>query len=176
MDLAVAPGPYRFSKSLTVPNANVSACQVNPSIRWGNAVERQISAVAKAASSHRDEWLRPPHASGIMPVHHRLEGPTLRTSNSLRRTWCRRQCRCIVALFEDQDPDYRGAVLPPAITARVVVEQASNFGWVRYIGRIGAMTTMRTFDASAPLKELRTKFGFAPDHVVAARAQLQRRP
>ncbi len=38
------------------------------------------------------------------------------------------------------------------------------------------MTTMRIFGASAPLKELQTKFGFAPDHIVAARAQLQRRP
>ena len=79
-------------------------------------------------------------------------------------------------LFEEQDAAYRDAVLPPAITARVVVEQASNFGWERYVGRTGAMIAMRTFGASAPLKELQTKFGFAPDHIVAAaRAQLQAR-
>jgi transketolase len=79
-------------------------------------------------------------------------------------------------LFEDQDQTYRDSVLPPAITARVVVEQASNFGWERYVGRTGAMITMRTFGASAPLKELMTKFGFAPDNIVAAaRAQLQGR-
>ncbi len=76
-------------------------------------------------------------------------------------------------LFEEQDVAYRDAVLPPAVTARVVVEQASNFGWERYVGRTGAMITMRTFGASAPLKELQTKFGFAPDNIVAAaRAQL----
>ncbi len=76
-------------------------------------------------------------------------------------------------LFEDQDSAYRDSVLPPAITARVVVEQASSFGWERYVGRTGAMITMRTFGASAPLKELQTKFGFAPDNIVAAaRAQL----
>ena len=79
-------------------------------------------------------------------------------------------------LFEEQDAAYRDAVLPPAITARVVVEQASNFGWERYVGRTGAMITMRTFGASAPLKELQTKFGFAPDNIVAAaKAQLARR-
>ena len=76
-------------------------------------------------------------------------------------------------LFEEQDAAYRDSVLPPAVTARVVVEQASNFGWERYVGRTGAMITMRTFGASAPLKELMTKFGFAPDNIVAAaRTQL----
>jgi transketolase len=78
-------------------------------------------------------------------------------------------------LFEDQPADYRDAVLPPGVTARVVVEQASNFGWERYVGRTGHMITMRTFGASAPLKELQSKFGFAPDKIVAAaRAQLGR--
>jgi transketolase len=78
-------------------------------------------------------------------------------------------------LFEEQDAAYRDAVLPPNVTARVVVEQASNFGWERYVGRTGAMITMRTFGASAPLKELQTKFGFAPDNIVnAAKAQIAR--
>ena len=78
-------------------------------------------------------------------------------------------------LFEAQDEAYRDGVLPPAVTARVAVEQASGFGWERYVGRTGAMITMHTFGASAPLKELQTKFGFAPDKIVAAaRAQLAR--
>jgi hypothetical protein len=64
-------------------------------------------------------------------------------------------------LFEDQPPEYRDLVLSPEATARVVVEQASNFGWERYVGRTGHMITMRTFGASAPLKELQSKFGFA---------------
>ncbi|HSD91297.1 MAG TPA: transketolase [Kofleriaceae bacterium] len=79
-------------------------------------------------------------------------------------------------LFEEQDAAYRDAVLPPAVKARVVVEQASSFGWERYVGREGAMITMRTFGASAPLKELQKKFGFAPDNIVeAARAQIAAR-
>jgi transketolase len=76
-------------------------------------------------------------------------------------------------LFEDQDAAYRDSVLPPAVTARVAVEQASTFGWERYVGRSGKIIAMQTFGASAPLKELQTKFGFAPDAIVAAaKAQL----
>jgi transketolase len=59
------------------------------------------------------------------------------------------------------------------VTARVAVEQGAAFGWERYVGRQGAIIAMKTFGASAPLKELQNKFGFAPDKIVAAaRAQL----
>jgi transketolase len=68
-------------------------------------------------------------------------------------------------LFELQDQEYRDSVLPPTVTARVSVEQGSTLGWHRYASRnIG----MKTFGASAPLKELQKKFGFTPDAVVAA--------
>jgi transketolase len=73
-------------------------------------------------------------------------------------------------------PDYREVVLPAAVTARVSVEQASTFGWERYVGASGQALGMKTFGASAPLKELQKKFGFTVDHVVAAaREQLARR-
>jgi transketolase len=71
-------------------------------------------------------------------------------------------------LFEHQSQDYRDSVLPPAVTARVSVEQASTFGWHRYVGTTGEAIGMRTFGASAPLKELQKKFGFTVDAVVAA--------
>jgi transketolase len=71
-------------------------------------------------------------------------------------------------LFDDQPPAYRDHVLPPAVTARVVVEQAATFGWERYVGTAGHIIGMRTFGASAPLKELQRKFGFTPEHIVAA--------
>jgi transketolase len=78
------------------------------------------------------------------------------------------------ALFERQTCDYRDAVLPPSVAARVAIEQASTFGWERYVGLTGTVVGMRTFGASAPLKELQTKFGFTPDAVVAeAKAQLR---
>jgi transketolase len=78
-------------------------------------------------------------------------------------------------LFEHQDQAYRDRVLPPAVTARVSVEQASTFGWHRYVGTTGEAIGMRTFGASAPLKELQKKFGFTAEAVVAAaRRQLSR--
>jgi transketolase len=65
-------------------------------------------------------------------------------------------------------PGYREQVLPESVTARVSVEQASTLGWARYVGRHGRSLGMETFGASAPLKELQKKFGFTPEHVVAA--------
>src|SRR5438105_3532022 len=71
-------------------------------------------------------------------------------------------------LFDHQSQDYRDSVLPPSVTARVSVEQASTFGWHRFVGTTGEAIGMKTFGASAPLKELQKKFGFTVDAVVAA--------
>jgi transketolase len=74
-----------------------------------------------------------------------------------------------------EHPEYREQVLPAAARARVSVEQATTFGWARYVGMDGATIGMHTFGASAPLKELQKKFGFTPDAVVAAaREQLNK--
>jgi transketolase len=70
-------------------------------------------------------------------------------------------------IFESQPKAYRDSVLPASITARVAIEQASTFGWERYVGSRGKVIGMETFGASAPLKELQKHFGFEPDHVVA---------
>ncbi|MBV1697968.1 MAG: transketolase [Hyphomicrobiales bacterium] len=70
-------------------------------------------------------------------------------------------------IFEDQPQSYRDQVLPPAVTTRVAVEQGSVLGWDRYVGVAGRIIGMKTFGASAPLKELQRKFGFEPDRVVA---------
>jgi transketolase len=78
-------------------------------------------------------------------------------------------------LFDHQTQEYRDSVLPPHVKARVAVEQASSFGWERYVGPDGQLTCMKTFGASAPLKELQRKFGFEPDHVVAAAKALLRK-
>ena len=75
-------------------------------------------------------------------------------------------------IFEHQTQEYQDEVLPPHVTARVAVEQASTFGWERYIGRSGRMIGMKTFGASAPLKELQKKFGFEPDQVATAAKEL----
>ncbi|NWA69853.1 transketolase [Pseudomonas reactans] len=69
-------------------------------------------------------------------------------------------------LFEDQDQAYRDSVLPPAVKARVVVEQAGPLGWGRYVGQAGAKVVMNSFGASAPLAKLQEKFGFTVENVV----------
>jgi len=75
-------------------------------------------------------------------------------------------------IFDHQTQEYRDSVLPPAVKARVAVEQASTFGWERYVGSSGRVIGMTTFGASAPLKALQKKFGFEPDRVVTAARQL----
>ena len=75
-------------------------------------------------------------------------------------------------LFEEQDEAYRDSVLPPNLDARIAVEFASSFGWERYTGRRGKIIAMKTFGASAPLKELQTKFGFHPDQIVSTAKSL----
>ena len=78
-------------------------------------------------------------------------------------------------LFEMQDRTYRESVLPPEVQARVAVEQACGLGWERYAGAGGAILAMRSFGASAPMKELQRKFGFTPDRIAeAAREQAQK--
>jgi transketolase len=69
-------------------------------------------------------------------------------------------------IFEHQTEAYQDSVLPPDVKARVAVEQASTFGWERYVGRrSGRIIGMKTFGASAPLKELLRKFRFEPEAI-----------
>jgi transketolase len=75
-------------------------------------------------------------------------------------------------IFEHQTQDYQDSVLPPDVTARVAVEQASTLGWERYVGRSGRVIGMKTFGSSAPLKELQRKFGFEPERVTEIAKEL----
>jgi transketolase len=71
-------------------------------------------------------------------------------------------------LFERQPRNYREAVLPPSVRARVAVEQACALGWDRYVGFAGTTVTMDRFGASAPQAELRERYGFTVANVVKA--------
>jgi transketolase len=75
-------------------------------------------------------------------------------------------------IFEHQPQSYRDDVLPPMVKARIAVEQGSVLGWDRYVGAAGRVIGMKTFGASAPLKELQRKFGFEPERVVATAMEL----
>ena len=75
-------------------------------------------------------------------------------------------------IFEHQTQAYRDSVLSPGIKARIAVEQASTFGWERYVGSEGRVIGMKTFGASAPLKELQKAFGFESERLVAVAKEL----
>ena len=75
-------------------------------------------------------------------------------------------------IFEHQTQQYRDTVLPPNVVARIAIEQASTFGWERYVGAKGRVIGMTTFGASAPLKELQRKFGFEPARVTTIAKEL----
>jgi transketolase len=80
-------------------------------------------------------------------------------------------------LFDEQPQEYRDAVLPPAVRARVSVEQAATFGWSMFVGDTGHSIGMKSFGASAPLKQLVKKFGFTVEAVTeAARDQIRQAP
>ncbi|HEV7703838.1 MAG TPA: transketolase [Gemmatimonadaceae bacterium] len=69
-------------------------------------------------------------------------------------------------LFEAQTKEYRDAVLPPGVRARVSVEAASPFGWERYVGLSGAIIGVDRYGASAPGPELMRHYGFTVENVV----------
>ena len=78
-------------------------------------------------------------------------------------------------LFEAQPTEYRDAVLPPAVHARVSVEAGSPFGWERYVGPAGAIIGVDRFGASASGPVVMAEYGFTVEHVVAtAKAVLAR--
>ena len=79
-------------------------------------------------------------------------------------------------LFEQQSQTYRESVIPPAVTARVSVEQATTFGWSQYVGLKGSSIGMHTYGASAPIQDVLKHFGFTVERVVAAvKQQLEMR-
>jgi len=99
----------------------------------------------------------------VVEAHERL------TSDGIR---CRVVSMPSWDIFEHQPQSYRDEVLPPRVTARIAVEQGSMLGWDRYVGAAGRIIGMKTFGASAPLKELQRKFGFEPDRVVTTAMEL----
>ena len=68
-------------------------------------------------------------------------------------------------IFDEQDEDYRNAVLPPQITARIAIEAASPFGWERYTGLNGRIIGINRFGISAPAPQLFTRFGFTAENI-----------
>jgi len=75
-------------------------------------------------------------------------------------------------LFEAQPKDYREAVLPPSVSARLAVEAGISQGWHKYVGDRGAVLSLDHFGASAPGKVVFEKFGFTVENAITRAKKL----
>jgi transketolase len=101
-----------------------------------------------------------------LDAHRQLTGEGIRSRVVSMPSW---------ELFESQSAEYREAVLPAVVHARISVEAGSPFGWERYVGPGGAIIGVDRFGASAPGPDVMARYGFTVEHVVAtAKATLAR--
>lgn len=70
--------------------------------------------------------------------------------------------------FDAQDEEYRRAVLPPAVRARVSVEAGIAQGWREIVGDAGRTVSLEHFGASADYQTLFREFGLTAESVAAA--------
>ncbi|MBU2725897.1 transketolase, partial [Acidithiobacillus ferridurans] len=70
-------------------------------------------------------------------------------------------------LFDAQPLEYRNAVLPPVVGARLAVEAGVSQGWHRYVGSHGDVLAVDRFGASAPGELVMREYGFTVDKVCA---------
>ena len=75
-------------------------------------------------------------------------------------------------VFAAQDEEYREAVLPPSVAARVSIEAATTFGWERWIGERGIAIGVDRFGASAPGEVLMREYGITAKAAAQAAARL----
>ncbi len=74
--------------------------------------------------------------------------------------------------FEDQEPDYRSAVLPDNGAVRVAVEAGATYGWWKYVGSRGAVIGIDHFGASADGVLLMKEFGITAEAVARSVREL----
>ena len=74
--------------------------------------------------------------------------------------------------FDAQDAQYREAVLPAAVSARVAVEAAHVDPWYKYVGLNGKVVGMTTFGESAKGEDLMKHFGFTVENIVKTAQEL----
>ncbi|MCB9420253.1 MAG: transketolase [Ardenticatenaceae bacterium] len=75
-------------------------------------------------------------------------------------------------LFSAQPDEYKEAVLPAAVTARVSIEAGVTLGWERYVGSAGTAIGIDHFGASAPYEVLYEQFGLTATAVAEAALSL----
>ena len=68
--------------------------------------------------------------------------------------------------FDKQPREYREAVLPPSVRARLSIEAGATLGWQKYVGDAGGSIGVDRFGASAPGEVVMREYGFTVEHVV----------
>ena len=162
-----------------VPNLAIPA----GGVRRGAYVLAEAGADGGLAQGAAGAWTDPAQAPGVTPdviligtgsevqlclgARDQLEAEGIRTRVVSMPSF---------ELFEDQDEEYRDAVLPPSVRARVAVEAGATLGWERWVGAEGQVIGIDRFGASAPGDVVMREFGFTVENVVsAARNALTRR-
>ena len=76
--------------------------------------------------------------------------------------------------FEEQDDDYKEAILPASVKARVSVEAGLATPWYKYLGSYGKPVSIEQFGLQGSGDENMRDLGITADHVVeAAQASLE---
>ena len=70
-----------------------------------------------------------------------------------------------VEVFKSQSKDYREKLIPKN-AKRILLEAATSFGWASVVGADALMITVDTFGTSAPLSDIKKKFGFTKEQVL----------
>ncbi len=69
-------------------------------------------------------------------------------------------------IFDNQDDDYKEAVLPSEIDKRISIEAGSTSSWYKYLGVNGKALGINCFGESAPGGTLLEYFGFTSQNVI----------
>jgi len=80
-----------------------------------------------------------------------------------------------IELFEDQTAEYRAAVLPPSLSARLAIEPGSPLSWWKWVGDSGEVLGIDHFGASAPGTRVLEEFGFTVENIAARAKALHER-
>ncbi|MBC3206882.1 transketolase [Pseudomonas sp. SWRI111] len=74
--------------------------------------------------------------------------------------------------FDAQDAEYKQAVLPLQVSARIAIEAAHADFWFKYVGLEGRVIGMTTYGESAPASALFEEFGFTLENILGQAEEL----
>ena len=157
---------YFFEKKNTLPGAMVLTRQGVP-VLAETAAKAKDGVQARAltfwstprALRTSSSWLPAPRSSGLSAAAKTLagEGVKARVVSVPSMEW-----------FEEQDAEYKEAVLPAAVKARVSVEAGVAMPWYKYLGSYGKPVSIEQFGLQGDGAQNMIDLGITAEHVVEA--------